>query len=366
TGHDSGFKELSLPTESSSDLQELVEICQPASCGKGDKDVIDPKYRQAGKLDAGCFLTTFQPEHFGIIESIEETLLPAVTSTTDDGLQFRKIRAELYKLNVYSGPSGHFHKHVNTPRSDTKTGSLVVCLPSQFKGGNLIIRHNKQETNYDWSPRGDSTIQWAAFYSDCEHEMNTVTECNRITLAYNLHVTKMTRPEIELYKTIVDPETFPSHEKIRQHLADPEFMTECGVIGFYCSHAYPQTTNELPPPVLKGIDHRIYAIFESLGMNIGIHPILECVPEDLHLAGGVRVGLNHQTYRTTDRGGEDDCPEDDIWPSRFVRGITWITEPKHEQMAFSHVVYGNEASIGTRYSSVAILVIIPPHSQRGL
>ena len=46
----------------------------------------------------------------------------------------RGIRAELYKLNVYSGPSGMFKAHVDTPRSDDQVGSLVVALPVAFEG----------------------------------------------------------------------------------------------------------------------------------------------------------------------------------------------------------------------------------------
>ena len=41
------------------------------------------------------------------------------------------IRAELYKLNVYS-TGGHFKAHVDTPRSKEMFGSLVVFLPSVF------------------------------------------------------------------------------------------------------------------------------------------------------------------------------------------------------------------------------------------
>lgn len=46
----------------------------------------------------------------------------------------RGLRAELYKLNVYSGPSGLFKKHVDTPRAENQVGSLVVCLPVGFEG----------------------------------------------------------------------------------------------------------------------------------------------------------------------------------------------------------------------------------------
>ena len=33
-------------------------------------------------------------------------------------------------------------------------------------------------------------------------------------------------------------------------------------------------------------------------------------------------------------------------------------------MAFTHMTYGNEAGLGTRYSCAAILAVIPPFSVR--
>ena len=40
-------------------------------------------------------------------------------------------------MNVYSGPTGCFKAHVDTPHGGNMFGSLVVCLPSQFTGGSL-------------------------------------------------------------------------------------------------------------------------------------------------------------------------------------------------------------------------------------
>jgi hypothetical protein len=42
---------------------------------------------------------------------------------------------------------------------------------------------------------GDQSIQWAAFYSDCEHEVKEVKTGHRITLAYRLYVhERVSRP----------------------------------------------------------------------------------------------------------------------------------------------------------------------------
>lgn len=43
---------------------------------------------------------------------------------------------------------------------------------------------------FDWSgEKGTNTIQWAAFLSDCEHEVLEVTSGHRVTLTYNLYST---------------------------------------------------------------------------------------------------------------------------------------------------------------------------------
>ncbi|KAL2008230.1 hypothetical protein VTN00DRAFT_8212 [Thermoascus crustaceus] len=114
---------------------------------------------------------------------------------------------------VCSGPSGLFRTHVDTPRSANQIGSLVVCLPSQFKGGDLIVRHNGLEVNFDWRVESASTIQWAALYDDCEREIETITEGDRITLTYDLCVTEPVAGAIS-HNPVVEPKTLPLYEDL--------------------------------------------------------------------------------------------------------------------------------------------------------
>jgi hypothetical protein len=51
-----------------------------------------------------------------------------------------------------------------------------------------VVRHGGQKIQFDWSKNPDS-VQWAAFFSDCEHEVLQVSEGHRVTLTYNLHWT---------------------------------------------------------------------------------------------------------------------------------------------------------------------------------
>lgn len=62
-----------------------------------------------------------------------------------------------------------------------------MCLPMNHEGGELAVRHDERTEAFDWAKKsGESSIQWAAFYSDCEHEVFEVKSGHRVTLTYNL------------------------------------------------------------------------------------------------------------------------------------------------------------------------------------
>jgi hypothetical protein len=102
---DSNARKLVLPLSNTDDsnpevLQQLVGDCSPATFGRGKKDVLDPKYRKAGKMDVTQFATNFDLPKFGILENVEQILLPSIGADRESDFYFRKLRAELYKLNV--------------------------------------------------------------------------------------------------------------------------------------------------------------------------------------------------------------------------------------------------------------------------
>lgn len=66
-----------------------------ATFGLNQEHVLDETYRKAGKLDVGSFATKFDPVHSGLISTLREVLLEGHGAA-------KSIRAELYKLNVYS------------------------------------------------------------------------------------------------------------------------------------------------------------------------------------------------------------------------------------------------------------------------
>ncbi|KAJ5729276.1 uncharacterized protein N7483_003784 [Penicillium malachiteum] len=250
---------------------EAQKLVLPQGSGADDIASFASKLQQlvsaAGELEPQRFATSFHPADFGIIDSIEQILVPQLNLMNKELIAIRHVELELYKLNIYSGPSGVFQKNVDTPRSESQIGSLVVCLPSQFEGGNLIVRRDENEVDFDWQRKSAEAIQWGAFYSDCEHEIKPITQGERITLTYNFM---------------------------------PGFMKQGGTLGISCSHSYPYTAknvSELLPDGLKGADFQHYAGLHSFGLEVEVLPVI--------------VDDESDDYKGSDDGASDESPDID-------------------------------------------------------
>ncbi|KAI0317149.1 hypothetical protein OF83DRAFT_174527, partial [Amylostereum chailletii] len=136
-------RRIDLARASPDELAALAHACQPATFGLGQKDVLDETYRKAAKMDAAAFATPLVPERTALLDIVRGHLLQGVESA-------RPIRVELYKLNVY-GEGAFFKAHVDTPRSKSMFGSLVVVFPTDHEGGTLTFRHGRETWDFDSS-----------------------------------------------------------------------------------------------------------------------------------------------------------------------------------------------------------------------
>jgi hypothetical protein len=99
-----------------------------------------------------------------------------------------------------------------------------VCLPHPHQGGQLRIWHKGGETVWDWSSETAESIKWAAFYSDCEHEVHEVQSGHRVTLTYNLYVHERLGAVVRLHPTAC-PKSYSLYLQVKKLLADPEFLS---------------------------------------------------------------------------------------------------------------------------------------------
>ncbi|GAB7358221.1 hypothetical protein MBLNU230_g0373t1 [Neophaeotheca triangularis] len=336
---------LRIPSPAKNDISDsetlitLLQVCEPATFGRGNENVLDEGYRKAGKMDSEAFDTNFSPYETGIVDQIAQLLLPNLRAK--ESLE-RSVRAELYKLNVYSGPDGRFKKHVDTPRSPEQFGSLVVCLPVEHK---------------------------AAFYSDCEHEVLPVTSDHRVTLTYNLYATKGLGALAGSVSGL-DASKFPVYQSMKQAITDPAFLPRGCKVGIFLKHAYAHTHPQvnLLPHSLKGVDMVIYQTARALGLETSVRPITE-------------FGYGRYKYTAAGRDKvKDDVVAGDLYedqaPSRYwahdrlrSRDIVWLNarDKKNQELALAYTVYGNEmANLEVNYSAAALIIQVPSAVARGV
>lgn len=173
-----------------------------------------------------------------------------------------------------------FKPHVDTPRSESQLGSLVVSLPSDHEGGQLAVRNAGNEALFDWSKSANSKdakpcIKWAAFYSDCEHEVLEVTSGHRITLTYNLYVTRGLG-HLAGAASALDATTLPLYKTIKSAIAKPSFFSDGQIIAVWLTHAYAHTSKDkcFLPESLKGADMSVYETALALNLRCAVVPII--------------------------------------------------------------------------------------------
>jgi len=285
-------------------IEKLASDCDAATFGLGGEDKLDPKYRSGRKLDNTKFASSFNPFDYDNMELIKQILFSGAIQL---GAEEPLITAELYiKLNVfflclqlhcqfkiYRGPHDKFKPHVDTPRTETQFGSLVVALPSAHTGGELAVRHNGREMIFngremifDWNKDAES-IQWAAFYSDCEHEVFPVTSGYRVILRTTC--TTIIAEETPLIQRIWDFLPFRFTKSLSRHLRLSISCRKVRVIYIFANRRwcswnllspgdYAHATNSpftRLPGMMKGPDAAILAVCKALKLPVEGRPVYE-------------------------------------------------------------------------------------------
>ena len=93
-----------------------------------------------------------------------------------------RVKAQLYNLLIYA-PGQFFVPHQDSEKLDDMTGTLVVNLPSQFTGGEMVIKHHEHQKVVGGSGK---SLTFIAFYADCHHEVRPIRQGYRVVLTYNL------------------------------------------------------------------------------------------------------------------------------------------------------------------------------------
>ena len=176
-----GIGEIGLPLEVET-AKKIITVSQKAPFGMGSKTIVDETIRNTWELDPRFFkLNNTDWEKF-----IEKTLAKVREGL---GLENSNIKASLYKLLLYEKNS-FFKKHKDSEKEDGMFGTLTICLPSKFEGGELSVYFDEKESTIDFSKASMYKIPFAAFYADCDHEIKPIKNGYKLSLVYNLIIDK--------------------------------------------------------------------------------------------------------------------------------------------------------------------------------
>ena len=107
--------------------KELKKHCHQAPYGKGEKTLVDTSVRRVWRMEPDRFsLTNPDWERF-----IEETVAKVQEEL---GLEKQKLESHLYDLLLYE-PGSFFLPHRDGEKLDRMVATLVVVLPSSYRGG---------------------------------------------------------------------------------------------------------------------------------------------------------------------------------------------------------------------------------------
>lgn len=123
---------------------------------------------------------------------------------------------------------------------------------------------------WDWSSKEADedckAIHWAAFYSDCEHEVLEVQKGHRITLTYNLYIHERIGAVLSRNPT-ADPQSYPLFLQAAEMLANPKFLRE-GMI-------------------LEGLNVTLWLTYSRWQPGFLLHPCIRAYHQDLFVSSSI-------------------------------------------------------------------------------
>lgn len=290
--------------------EQLIATAEPAPYGRGEATIVNTDVRRTWQIG---------PDRVHVGGKHWQATLDRAVALAAQGLGVDDpVAAVLYKLLIYDKGS-FFVSHRDTEKQPGMFATLVLALPSTSSGGELVVRHQQHEVKLDLANDDPSELTYAAFYTDCLHEVLPITAGCRATLVYNL-----------IRKGKAGALRPPDYQAEMAHAAallrkwgDSKTGPDDGVpekVIYPLEHAY--SLAELDFAKLKGADSAVAAVLGSAA------PQAAC---DLHLA---LVSIEESgsaeyngSYRRRYRGYDDD---DEFEAGEVLDRSALLTEWRHE------------------------------------
>jgi hypothetical protein len=242
--------------------KQLISCSTPSKFGFKQETLYDPTVRKSFEIAAKKIKLgpIFQKNMDESLEKIKKELLFPETSI---------LKAELHNMLIYE-KGCFFEFHQDSEKKEGMVASIVVVLPSNYRGGELVIEyqgHRKVLSGYGHCQNGlknDPLTTFVSFYADCLHSVQKVTYGYRIALTFNLilenpqeleHDKKQTEAVSALKQYFETKEDLPSYRR-----DEPKWFV------YFLNHQY--TMKSLDWKLLKGVDKESAATLKAVAQEL--------------------------------------------------------------------------------------------------
>jgi hypothetical protein len=333
-----GFGRVGFPVTPAK-ARRLVGLGQPARFGRGEQTLTDPDVRDTWEI----------PVHL-VRAAWDEAVLTDLLATVREDLGFpyrTRLSADLHSLLVYE-PGQFFLPHQDSEKSDDMVATLVVTLPSSYKGGELVVVHNGNRAACPGSSRALSLV---AFYADCRHEVLPVTAGYRVTLTYNLLLHGDTSSPASDDETVSDLASL-----LREHFSTPAVpyyggppAAPPGRLAYLLDHEY--TPRSLTRPRLKGDDASRVSLLRTAADQAGCETILALA--DIKETYGAYPADEVYGYRRDWHDYYDDDDDDSEFSVASDGGCEYVTQDLEDsEIALTHWAGPD----GTRLEAISLFL----------
>lgn len=279
-------------------IAAIVRRAERAPYGKGEKTIVDTSVRNVWQI------APRQVEISGKSWGANfESILTKVKAGL--GCSDAVVSAELYKLLVYDR-GGFFLTHRDTEKAVGMFGTLVITLPSNYRGGALRISHAGREVTVEPDAGDPSELSYAAFYADCEHEVMPVEEGSRVCLIYNL-IQKSSKGRLRTLKAAeYEPQVAKVAAILDRSLQSPDAPAK---IAWLLDHQY--SPAGLSFSALKGADAARAGVLLQASSRAKCDAYLGIVHIGESGAAEPDYDNFHRSRRSSYRGYEDEEGDDE-------------------------------------------------------
>ncbi len=212
----------------------LIKRAKPAKYGFRDQTILDPEVRNVWeipkslvKIDKRKWNKTLNP----VLLELEKEL----------GLTKQQhFKAQLHNFLIYE-KGQFFQSHQDTEKQENMVATLVILLPSRYRGGTLSIENQSDFKHYPSTSTPENKLTFIAFYADCPHQVKKVTEGYRVAMTYNLILENSGDDTAE---SVIEKQSQRSLDKAIAHYfsqtepSDSYYSRQCNKLVYLLDHQY--------------------------------------------------------------------------------------------------------------------------------